>query len=98
MSIPFTQYLRPNGRTRPVEFDTDPTIEAMAMDLIAHGAHFDAEVLTTGHVSLTCERDDEEGETGVLASELIDNGPGMKEAVDRLVTQAHTKLSEEESR
>lgn len=82
--IPFTQYLRPAGRTRVVRIDRPAEVEATAHRLIDAGVRFEAEVLTTGEVSLTAE--DRDGEQ--LAIEVVPNGPGVSEAVDRLVAAA----------
>lgn len=90
MSIPFTQYLRPNGYSRPIEIDMPPDIEGMAQELIVLGCHFDAEVLTTGKISFTCERDDD-----LFSIQLCDNGPQVIEAVRDLVIGARRKVKEQ---
>jgi hypothetical protein len=54
MSIPFTQYVLPYGRRKAVEFESSsPAIEALGQLFIAAGGRFEAEILSTGHVSLT---------------------------------------------
>jgi hypothetical protein len=84
MTIPFTQYLRPDGRKRAVEIDRSPEIEAMANEFLAEGGYFECEELRTGHASLTaCHPDSDE-----VAIELVMNGPGVPEAIDRLVIKA----------
>lgn len=90
MPIPFTQYLRPNGQPVPMAIDRAPEIEALAERVRQQGGFFAIEVLTTGHVSMTVETHDEEGET--IAIEVVENGPGVCEAVDRLVQTAAARL------
>jgi len=83
MSIPFTQYLRPDGRRRDDSIDRPVEVEEQAKRLIAGGVRFEAEVLRTGEVSLEAVLKDES-----LALEVVRNGPGVPEAVDRLVRAA----------
>lgn len=83
MSIPFTQYLRPTGQPKAVEVDRPDAIERKARDLIAAGCVFEIEVLTTGEVSMTCERGDD-----VLAIRVCQNGPPVLVNVDAIVEEA----------
>jgi len=88
MSIPFTQFLRPNGRRRPTEIDMPSEIEDLAKSFIEAGGWFECEELTTGHASLTaCWKDDQEGSKDI-AIEVVENGPPVVEAVERLVRKA----------
>lgn len=87
MSIPFTQYLRPDGRKTPVEIDRPPEIEEMAQKFIADGGYFECEETRTGHASLTAGHP--AYEQGDLAIEVVLNGPDVPDAVDRLVRKAH---------
>lgn len=87
MSIPFTQYLRPDGEKRSVEIDRPADIETMARQLIADGARFEIEELTTLEISMTCDVVGEE-DFDVLAHEVCQNGPPVLDAVDRLVRRA----------
>lgn len=88
MTIPFTQYVLPDGRKREGGFDRSADVEAMATTLLAEGVHFDAEVLSNGTVSLTAEKDDLDDP--VLAIKLVfDQTPEkVGAAVDALVTDA----------
>lgn len=98
MIIPFTQYLLPNGRTRSVEWETTShEQEIKARALLDAKARFECEMLQTGQVSLTCEIDDNNGETQTLAHEICANNPEVVEAVGRLVESAHNKLIENSS-
>lgn len=86
--VTFTQYLRPDGRTRATWIERSAETAAAASALRAAGCRFDIEELQTGEVSMTVERDDEDGETAVLAHEVCANGPAVLDAVDRLVAAA----------
>lgn len=89
--IPFTQYLLPDGRKRQVGVERPPDIEALAERFIASGGWFEAEILTTGEVSLTaCDTIDDEPQD--IDIELAPNGPEVPEAVDRLIL----RISKEE--
>jgi len=84
--IPFTQYVRPDGRKRPVTINRPAEIEAKARALLLMGLRLEAEVLTTGHVSFTVydpviEQD--------IVQEVVQNGPGVDAAIDRLVESAY---------
>lgn len=87
MTIPFTQYLLPDGRKRPISIDRPQDVEDMAAEFIEAGGWFEAEMLTTGKVSLTACMivDDEPDDVEIV---LTDNGPGIEEAVDKLVRAA----------
>lgn len=91
--IPFTQYLRPDGRKREVEVDRSPEIEQLAQEFIAKGGHFDCEKLTTGHASLTAGHPDADDTD--IAIEVVMNGPDVPEAVDRLIKRAHAWMTGE---
>jgi hypothetical protein len=93
--IEFTQYLRPDGRKQQTWAETSTEIALMAQSLKDLGCRFEAEVLTTGHVSLTIERDDAEGEIESLAIEVVPNGPEVPKAVDRLVETAWSATDHE---
>ena len=86
MSIPFTQYLRPNGRTRDVTIDMPEDIEKKAQELLATGHHFDIEELTTGMVSMTCEKGDD-----IISIQVCENGPPVEDAVKELIETAYQK-------
>jgi len=85
MGIPFTQYLRPHGKQRSMSADGQPPeIEAKAKELIDAGYVFEVEELTTGIISMDCNKGDV-----VLAHELSQNGPPVVPAVTRLVETAY---------
>jgi uncharacterized protein with GYD domain len=90
MSIPFTQYMMPDGRRVPVSIERPKDVEAIAQRFIDAGGRFECEMLSTGEISLTavCEIDGEEQDACI---ELCGNGPAVPEAVDRLVRAAIAK-------
>lgn len=92
MSIPFIQYLRPNGRRAEVSIDRPGEIETLAHAFIGKGGRFECEELTTGHASLTAVFMLEDGEDDV-AIEVVKNGPAVPEAVDRLVRNATAAIA-----
>lgn len=81
-AIPFTQFLRPDGRQREVSIQRPADVADKAYKLISAGCRFEIEELTTGQVSMTVERDDPDGEAEVLAMEIVPNGPRVPGAVD----------------
>ena len=81
--IPFTQYLRPNGRAVDIYFQAPDHVFLKAEQLIADGFKFEVEVLTTGEISLTVSDGEED-----IAIELFPNGPGIEKHVEALVDEA----------
>ena len=87
--IPFTQYLRPHGKTRIEYFETqDEILVQQAYDIINSGFNFECELLASNEVSLTISNGSED-----LAIELIQNGPEVPKAVQRLIENFHKTLS-----
>lgn len=85
-SIPFTQYVRPDGRYASREtIDRPQDVYDKAMKLIEAGYRFEAEILTTDEVSLTCVDPED---TGDIAIVLSPNNEAICENVDKLVAQA----------
>lgn len=84
--IPFTQYLRPNGRRESVEVERPLDIEELAWEFIDSGGYFECEELTTGQVSLTAGHPS--CEAGDMAIVICENGPDVPTAVDKLVGNA----------
>jgi len=84
MSIPFTQYLRPNGTRKSVTTDRPGDIEKKAFKVISAGGEFEIEELTTGQVSITCVYDDDD-----IVVEVVPNGPEVPSAVDKVVEKAY---------
>lgn len=90
MSIPFTQFLMPDGRRTSVEIDRPEEVESIAQRLILFGCRFEIEMLRTGEISMTVER----GEDETLAIEVCPNGPDVPVCVDRLVITAEKAWAE----
>lgn len=89
LGIPFTQYLRPDGRQRPTSIEMPEDIEALAFRFIEAGGWFEVEGLTSGHVSLTaCHVVDNEPQD--IAIRVVNNGPPVVDAVADLVRAAST--------
>lgn len=104
MSIPFTQYLMPDGRTRPMTIDRPAEIERKARDLIEAGYRFEIEVLMTEEISMEIVKDVPDPDINdSLGIEVCFNGPsqetskgtrlGVPEALDKLVTAAWAQLN-----
>lgn len=86
--IPFTQYLLPDGKKRLIWINVSAGVGMKAAELIkSKGCHFDAEVLTTGEVSFTCEKDDD-----LVSIQICSNNSQVAEAVKRLIEDASDKL------
>lgn len=86
--IEFTQFLRPNGRQITVSVSRPDEIAQQAEALKAAGVRLEAEVLTTGEVSMTCERTGPDGETEDLSIRICPNGPAVPGMVDELIVEA----------
>jgi hypothetical protein len=89
MSIKFTQYLRPNGRRETITVDRPQEIEDKANRIIETGFVFEAEVLTTGHVSLTVA--DREAEEDV-AIRICTNGPIVLDKIDEMISETYERI------
>lgn len=89
MAIPFTQYLRPNGRQKPITIERPEVIEGMANVVIEAEGRFTIEALPTGEASLICEFNEAD-----IACEVCPNGPGIEAAVDRLVKTAYKHITD----
>jgi hypothetical protein len=82
MKIPFTQFLRPNGRKQAVMFMCDDkVIFDKAQQIIATGLRFECEELMSGVVSLTISSEEDD-----LAFATCMNGPDVPGAVKELIS------------
>lgn len=93
--IPFTQYLRPDGRKTVVTINRPDDIADKAAALIEAGWKLEAEILMTGEVSFTCELHDAVGDLIGDFGRLSSNGPEVLDAVDGLITEAHASLTKD---
>jgi hypothetical protein len=91
--VQFTQYIRPDGRTKPITIDVPRDIADKAERLAEWDVHFTAEILRTEEISLTAE-DATINET--LDIEVVLNGPEVIDAVNRLINNTYAlKFSQE---
>jgi hypothetical protein len=88
--VPFTQYLLPDGRTRPQWIDRPAEIKALADRFIRAGGRYECEMLTTGEISFTAVHDEDDLP---IAIEVGQNGPDVLAMVDRLVRRSVERLS-----
>lgn len=93
MGIPFTQYLRPDGRKQSVSIERPADIETRAQAIIDAGYSFECEELNTNppRVSFTVAspREDE----GDIAIKICVNGPDVPKTVDLLVREVYLKIN-----
>lgn len=80
IEIPFTQYLRPDGRKVDVSIEVSDEVGTKAHAIIAAGYRFECEILTTGQVSVTITDDEADH-----AIEIVMNGPDIPVTVERLI-------------
>ncbi len=78
--IPFTQYIRPNGRKRQGDFERPQEVYDQAMAIIKAGYCFEIEELSTGKISMTISNGKED-----VAIRICDNGPEVLTSIDDLV-------------
>lgn len=87
MSIPFTQYMMPDGRAALNSINRPTDVEEKAQAVIATGWRFEVELLSDWQtVSLTVMEGEE-----TRAIETVPNGPDVLAAVDRLVETAYIR-------
>lgn len=86
MSTEFTvevlQYLMPDGRTRPETTELPIAVKPLYNAMVASGHRFEAEMLSTGEVSVTifCPASDED-----VDIEVVPNGPEVQEALAKML-------------
>lgn len=90
MTIQFTQFLMPDGRQQDVEITRPAEIEGLASELRDAGNRFEIEMLSDYKtISMTIEDDDEDGEIILRGMEVVENGPDVPIAVDKMIKEAH---------
>ena len=88
MSIPFTQYMLPNGRKVQTETNMPIEVEIAARAFIDLGGWFESEMLSDYKtVSLTACWNFDDGPNDI-AIRVVENGPKVIEAISSLVTEA----------
>ena len=86
--IAFTQYLRPNGRAMEVSISRPVDIHEKAMKIINAGYCFEVEELRTGDVCMTISKD------GIACDiEVVNNGPEVPKAVDRMINRFISQIT-----
>lgn len=80
-TIPFTQYVRPNGRQEQVTIDLPDDCFTKYEELRAAGLRLTAEVLSTGHASFCIE----DRELGDFAITLCPNGEKVPETIATMI-------------
>lgn len=86
MTVIFNQYLRPSGRVVDNGIDLDPKTETQAKQIQLAGFELSAEVIWE-NVSFSVDNGDV-----TLANAVVNNGPGAKEAVTKMIQDAYDAL------
>lgn len=81
--IPFTQYMLPRGERKQIGLPVSDAAYAKAREIMNADLSFEIEVLRTGHVSATIT-DPEHGDLDIV---VTGNGPGVREAVERMIAR-----------
>lgn len=82
-----TQYLLPNGRTRDEAIELPEDTKAFYNDATLNGLCFEAEILTTGQVSITLVGEDTDDNDPTVDIEIVRNGPEVREAFIRILNR-----------
>lgn len=90
--IPFTQFLRPEGKPTLTYIDVPLEIELLAVRFIEEGGRFTSELLRDNVTVSLCAEFTIDGELQDIASTLAPNGPPVVEAVHQLVREAYVWL------
>ena len=80
MLVNVTQYLRPNGERRLEQAEISDCFQALYEDMQDYGYRLAAEILTTGHISLTIENNEED-----VDIEIVANGPDVLKTIETLL-------------
>lgn len=83
MPIPFTQFLRPDGRQQQITITLDDETQAKADQILAAGYTFAIEVLRTDEVSATIA--DPVLDEDVAHATIVPNGPKVPEAIRSMI-------------
>ena len=92
--VEFVQHLRPSGHERALFFEVSPDVAECAGDLQRAGYTFEADVVISGFVLLSCygPRDPNAPDLGwgeVVTSQVVNEESGVRAAVSELVVAAH---------
>ena len=92
MEVEVRQYVRPHGRIRPITIDMPKELESIIKQIHDSGFRLAAEVLrsaNTDDVSFTIENDEMD-----LDIEIVPNGSGTREALERLIRRFPERVKE----
>lgn len=94
MEIKFTQYCLPDGRKKQIHLTCDDSeCVRKAEALTDAGYELEIEILHTGEVSMTVERDcPVTGDREQLDHQVCSNGPAVPVHVKKLIDLAHAGL------
>lgn len=90
-TVGFTCYFPPNGKKRIESLEVSNETKAAYDSVVSAGYHFEAELLTTGEVSLTCGDDD-----GDYVFNIVKAGDSVKQGSIDVITEAYERLKEGE--
>ncbi len=88
-NIPFTQYLRPDGRRQEISIQVSDELGDLADGVLSDDRYaFEAEVLTDGSVSITCADQQEQED---IAISICPNAPDkVRNSVEAVIRAAAT--------
>lgn len=87
IEVPFIQFHLPDGRQSKTTIKLDDTVSTKLEEIKNAGCRLTAEILTTGVCSFCIEKP----EIGDFDMELSPNGPGVKEAVTKMILRFSPK-------
>jgi hypothetical protein len=86
-NVPFTQYLRPDGRRTATTIDMPQDIADLAQEFIAAGGSYTSELLPGDDVSL-CAEFEVEGERRDIVCVVCFNNSSVPDSVEELVRES----------
>lgn len=90
MTVPFTQYLMPNGRKQAVEIPLSEPIEKMAHELIERGHKFECEMLRD-YVTCSFTISAIDPNEPDVAITLCKNGPDVPVKIEEMITKFYNR-------
>ena len=78
--VDVVQFTRPNGVKVDQQAEVPIELKSNYEDMLSHGCRLEAEVLSTGHVSLTVTSEERDVDIRV-----VDNGPSVLRALQELL-------------
>lgn len=90
MSIPFTQFMRLDGRRKSVSIERPAEVEEIARKCMEVGCRFEIEMLSNGIISMESMLE----EDSVACELCVNDGSDVCAKVDKLVHETWRKLIE----